>query len=186
MLNSVEKVLNMLIFSSNCLIAVNNILVQKLRTKQIGNIYFNSLCSPIIKRPIHFHIKKISKSSYSFKAALPLEWDYDNFVTSPSKLYVQNIISQIIMLISKIREIAYRSTEKETSISNATIKFKLGNPVNIHRYMIFLSPVIGLYLNKVSFNLLKDGNAGEKIETKISWKRQANQNSRTYRSEEIL
>ena len=67
------------------------------------------------------------KSSYLIEAALTLDWDYDGFPRDLKRLCAQNIVSQMIMLVNRIREIAYRGTEKKTLTYNAIIKFKLGN-----------------------------------------------------------
>lgn len=92
----------------------------------------------------------------------------------------------MIMLVNRIREIAHCSTEKKTLARNATIKFKLGNPVKIYVIINFLSPVRSLYLNKVSFRQLNDMTAGGKIETKTSLGWQTNQNFRAYQSGRTL
>jgi RNA-directed DNA polymerase len=126
------------------------------------------------------------KSSYSIEAALTLDRDYDGFPLDLKRLYAQNIISQIIMLVNRIREIAYRGTEKKTLACNAIIKFKLGNPVRIYININFLSPVRSLYLNKTSFRQLNDVAAGGKIKTKVKLLSQFNPNSCAYRSERNL
>lgn len=71
------------------------------------------------------------------------------------------------MLVNRIREIAYRGTEKKTLACNAIIKFKLGNPVKIYININFLSPVRSLYWNKIFFRQLKNVAAGGKIKTKV-------------------
>ena len=81
---------------------------------------------------------------------------------------------------NRIKEIAYRGTEKKTLACNAIIKFKLGNPVKI--YINFLSPVRSLYLNKTFFRQLIDVAAGGKIKTKVKLSFQFNPNSCAYRS----
>lgn len=146
------------------------------------------LYSPIIKRPISifFFVGKKLKSSYLSEAALTLDWDYDGFPLNSLELYAQNIISQMIILIDRIREIAYRSTEKKILADNVTIKFKLGNTVRICVSTNPLSPVGGLYPNKVFFGRLKNAAAGGKIETKVSLRYRANLNSRAYRSGKAL
>lgn len=96
------------------------------------------------------------------------------FLSNPFGLYAQGIISQMIMSINRIRGIAYRGTEKKTLTRNATIKFKLSNPVR------------SLYLNKILFRQLKAMTTGGKIKTKISLRCQANPNSRAYRSGKTL
>ena len=116
------------------------------------------------------------------EAALTDDWDYNGFPSNPFGLYAQDIISQMIMLINRIRGIAYRSTEKKTLIYNATTKFKLSNLVEIYIFIDFLSPVRSLYLNKIFFRQLEGMTAGGKIETKISLKCQTNPNFRAYRS----
>jgi RNA-directed DNA polymerase len=92
----------------------------------------------------------------------------------------------MIVLINRIREIVYRSTEMKTLACNAIIKFKLGNPVRIYKNINFLSPVRSLYLNKVSISCLIDAVAGGKIEIKVNSKWRFNLNSRAYRSGKIL
>jgi hypothetical protein len=79
MFNNVEKFLNMFIFSINCLIARNDVSLRELRLKQVGIIKPHTLYNPIIKRPTYFLIGRMLKSSYSFEAALTLDWDYDGF-----------------------------------------------------------------------------------------------------------
>lgn len=164
---------------------INDILLWKLRLKQIGIIESHTIYNPIIKRPIIF-IGKMLKSSYSFEAALTLDWDYDGFPLNLERLYVQNTVSQMIVLINKTREMAYRSTEKKTLTYNAIIKFKLDNPVRIYFIINFLSPMKHFYLNKVFLGQLKNTAAGGKIETKISSRLQANSNSRAYRDGKAL
>jgi hypothetical protein len=88
----------------------------------------------------------------------------------------------MIVLINRIREIAYRSTEKKTLACNAIVKFKLGNPVRIYKSINYLSPAKSLYLNKMSFRQLKDAATGGKIETKVNSEWRFNPNSRAYRS----
>ena len=186
MFNSAEKTSNMFMFSINCFIVTNDVSLRELRLKQVGIIKSHALYSPIIKRSICFFIERMLKSSYLPEAALTLDWDYDGFPLNSFELYAQNIISQMIILINRIREIAYRSTEKKTLANNATIKFKLGNPVKICEDTSFLSPVRGLHSSKVFFRQLKNAAAGGKIETKISLRCQANPNSRAYRSGRAL
>ena len=128
MFSSVEKSLNMFIFSINCLIVMNDVLLRELRLKKVGIIKSHALYNPIIKRPIYF-FGRMLKSSYFTEAALTDDWDYDGFPLNPFGLYAQDIISQMIMSINRIRGIAYRSTEKKTLTCNAIIKFKLSNPV---------------------------------------------------------
>lgn len=82
------------------------------------------------------------------------------------------------MLVNRIKEIAYRGTEKKTLACNAIIKFKLGNPVRI--YINFLSPVRSLYLNKASFRQLNDVTTGGKIKTKVKLLFGFNPNSCAY------
>lgn len=131
----------MFIFSINCFIVANDVSLRELRSKQVGIIKSHALYIPIIKRPIYFSIGRMLKSSYSPEAALTLDWDYDSFPLNSFELCAQNIISQMIVLINRIREIAYRSTEKKTLACNATIKFKLGNPVRIYKAINYLNPV---------------------------------------------
>jgi len=126
------------------------------------------------------------KSSYLLEAALTLNWDYDGFPRDLKRLYVQNIISQIIMLVNRIREIAYRGTEKKTLTCNAIIKFKLGNPVRIYININFLSLLRSLCLNKTSFKKLNDVTAGGKIKTKVKLLSRFNPNSCAYRNERDL
>lgn len=183
--DSVEKTLNMFIFSSSCFIVVNDVLLRELRLKQVDIVKSHILHNSIITRPKYFFIGRMLKSSYSSEAALTRDWNYDGFPSNPLGLYAQNIISQMIILVNRIKGIAYRSTEKKILTCNATIKFKLGNPVKI--YIInLLSPVRSLYLIKVFFRQLKGTTAGGKIETKISLKWQAYQNSHAYRSGRAL
>lgn len=187
MFNSAEKFSNMFIFSINCLIVRNDVSLRELRLKQIGIIKPHTLYNLIIKRPIFFLIGKMLKSSYSFEAALTLDWDYDGFPVNLKRLCSQNTISQIIVLINRIRETGHRCTEKKTlTYCNATIKFKLGNPVKIYKNINFLGPVRSLYLNKVSFRQLRDAAAGDKIETKVNSRLRFNPNSRAYRSGRTL
>lgn len=186
MFNNVEKILNMFTFSINRLIVTNDVLLRELRLKQVGNIKSHVLHNPMIKRLIYFCIRRMLKSSYSIEAALTLDRDYDGFPLDLKRLYAQNIISQIIMLVNRIREIAYRGTEKKTLACNAIIKFKLGNPVRICININFLSPVRSLYLNKTSFRQLNGVTAGGKIKTKVKLLSQFNPNSCAYRSERNL
>jgi RNA-directed DNA polymerase len=186
MFNSAEKFLNMFIFSINCLIARYDVSLRELRLKQVGIIKPHTLYNPIIKRPTYFLIGRMLKSSYSFEAALTLDLDYDGFLVNLKRLYAQNTISQMIVLINRIREIAYRSTEKKTLACNAIIKFKLGNPVKIYKNINFLNPVRSLYLNKVSFRQLRDAAAGGKIKTKVNSEWRFDPNSCAYRSGRTL
>lgn len=181
MFNSNEKILNMFTFSINCFSVINDVLLRELRLKQVGIIKSHALYNPIIERPIKF-IGRMLKSSYLPEAALTLDWDYDGFPSNLKRLYAQNIISQMIMLVNRIRKIAYRGTEKKTLTCNATIKFKLGNPVKIYSKINSLNPGRSLYLNKVFFDKLKNTVAGGKIGTKVSSGWRANLNSRAYRS----
>ena len=123
------------------------------------------------------------KSSCSIEAALTFDWNYNSFF---QKLYAQNIVSQITMLINIIKEIAYRSTEKKTLACNAIIKLKLGNLVRISIYENFLSSTRTLYLNKILFKKLFNVAAGGKIKTKVKLLFQSNLNSCVYRSEKNL
>lgn len=95
------------------------------------------------------------------------------------------MISQIIILINRLREIAYHSTEKKILANNASIKFKLGNPVRAFENISLLSFVISFDSNKVFFRLLKNTATRGKIKTKISFRRHANSNSCTDRSRKI-
>ena len=115
-----------------------------------------------------FFFGRMLKSFYLIEAALTDYWDYNGFLSNLFGLYAQNIISQMIMLINRIKGIAYRSTEKKTLICNATTKFKLTNLVKIYSFINFLSLVRSLYFNKVFFRPLKGMTAGGKIGTKIS------------------
>ena len=133
-----------------------------------------------------FFFGRMLKNSYSPEAALTVDWDYDGFPLNPLGLYAQDIISQMIISTNRIKGIAYRSTEKKTLTCNATIKFKLSNPVRIYLLINFLSPVRSLYSNKVSFKQLEDTTAGGKIGTKISLAYQTNPNFRAYRSGRTL
>jgi hypothetical protein len=182
MFNNDEKILNMFTFSINRLIVANDVLLRELRLKQVGNVKSHVLQNPMIKRLVYFYIRRMLKSSYSVEAALTLDWDYDGFPRDLKRLYAQNIISQIIMLVNRIREIAYRGTDKKTLASNAIIKIKLGNPVRIYININFLSPVRSLYLNKTSFRQLNDVTAGGKIKTKVKILSRFNPNSCAYRS----
>nr|AVR57715.1 hypothetical protein [Halamphora calidilacuna] len=186
MFNSVEKTLNMFIFSINCLIAMNDVLLRELRLKKVGIIKSHALYNPIIKRPICIFFGRMVKSSYLSEAALTGDWDYDGFPPNPLGLYAQDIISQMIVSINRIRGIAYRSTEKKTLTCNATIKFKLGNLVKIYIFRNLLSLVRNLCLNKVFFGQLRDTAAGGKIKTKVSVRWRANLNSCAYRSGKTL
>ena len=186
MFNNTEKILNMFIFSINRLSVTNDVLWRELWLKQAGKIKSHVLLNPVIKRPMYFYIGRMLKSSYSPEAALTLDWDYDGFPSNLKRLYAQDTISQMIVSINRIREIAYRGTEKKTLAYNAIIKFKLGNPVRIYIYINFLSPVKGLYLNKVFFRQLTNSTAGGKIETKVKSRWWFNLNFRAYRSRRNL
>jgi len=186
MFNNAEKTLNMFIFSINRLSVTNEVLWGELWLKQVGNVKSHALLSPVIKRSMYFYIERMLKSSYLPEAALTLDWDYDGFPVNLKRLYAQNTISQMIVLINRIREIAYRSTEKKTLACNVIIKFKLGNPVRIYRNINFLNPVRSLYLNKVFFRQLKNTIAGGKIETKVNTEWRFNPNSRAQRSGRTL
>ena len=186
MFNNAKKFSNMFIFFINCFIVTNDVSFRELKLKQVGIVKSHALHNPIIKRLTYYFVGRMLKSSYSSEAALTLDWNYDGFPLNPKGLYAQNIISQMIVLINRIREIAYRSTEKKTLACNAIIKFKLGNPVKIYIFINFLSPVRSLYSNKVFFRRLKDTAAGGKIETKINSGWRVNPNSRAYRSGKTL
>ena len=186
MFNSAEKILNMFIFSINCLIVINDVLWRELRLKQAGKVKSHALQNPVIKRPAHFCVGRMLKSSYSPEAALTLDWDYDGFPLNLKRLYAHNMVSQMIVLINRIKEIAYRSTEKKTLTCNATIKFKLGNPVGIYIFINFLSPVGGLYLNKTFLRQLINVTAGGKIKIKVKSVQRFNPNSCAYRGGRVL
>ena len=173
-------------FSFNCFSVMNDVLLRKLKLKQVGTIESHALYNQIIKRLTNSFVGKMLKNSYSFEVALTFGWDYDSFPLSLKRLYAQITISQIIVLINRIRGIAYRNTEKKTLACNATIKFKLGNSVRIYNNTNSLNPVRSLYLNKVFFRQLKVAVAGGKIETKVGLGWQANPNSRAYRSGRTL
>ena len=121
------------------------------------------------------------KSSYSIEAALTLDWNHNNFSQNLKRLYAQKIVSQITMLINKIKEIAYRGTEKKTLAYNAIIKLKLGNLEKIYMYEIFLAVRI-LYLNKILLKKLFYIVVEGKIKTKVKSLFQRNLNSCVYRS----
>lgn len=55
----------------------------------------------------------------------------------------------MIILVNRLREIAYRSAEKKTLANNATFKFKLSNPLRTFEDASFLSFIEDLYSNKV-------------------------------------
>lgn len=186
MFNNAEKILNMFTFSINRFIVTNDVLLWELRLKQVGNVKSHGLQNPVIKRLIYFYIRVMLKSSYLIEAALTLNWDYHGFPRDLKRLYAQNIVSQMIMLANRIREIAYRGTEKKTLTYNAIIKFKLGNPVRIYININFLSPLRSLWLNKTSFRKLADVTAGGKIKTKVKLLSRFNLNSCAYRSERNL
>jgi hypothetical protein len=122
------------------------------------------------------------KNSYLVEAALTLDWDYDGFPRDLKRLYAQNIVSQITVLVNRIKEIAYRGTEKKTLTYNAIIKFKLGNLVKIYIHINFLSLLRNLYLNKTSFRQLNNVTAGGKIKTKVKLLSRFNPNFCAYRS----
>jgi RNA-directed DNA polymerase len=164
---------------------INDVLLHELKLKQVGIIKCHALYNLIIERPANF-VGRMVKSSYSPEAALTLVWDYDGFPLNLKRLYAQNIISQMVMLVNRIKGTAYRGTEKKTLICNATIKFKLGNPVKIYNDINFLNPVRSLYLNKVFLGKLKNMVAGGKIGTKVSSGWRANPNSHAYRSGRTL
>jgi hypothetical protein len=180
MFNNVEKFSNMFIFSLNCFIVTSDVLLRELKLKQVGIVESHVLHNPIIKRPTYYFVGRMLKSSCLSEAALMLDWDYNGFPSNPKGLYAQNIISQMIVLINRIREIAYRSTKKKTLACNAIIKFKLGNLVKIYIFINFLSPVRSLCSNKVFFRQLEDTTAGGKIETKINSGCRVSLNSRAY------
>ena len=186
MFSNAEKTLNMFIFSINCFSVADDVLWRELRLKQVSIIKPHILCNLMIKRFVYFYTERILKSFYLSEAALTLDWDYDGFPLSLKKLYAQNIISQIIVLINRIKGIAYRGTEKKTLICNAIIKFKLGNPVRIYTCIDLLSPVGGLYSNKVFFGQPINTTAGGKIGVKVRSKYWSNPNSRAYRSGRTL
>lgn len=186
MFSNAEKILNMFTFSINRLIVANDVLLWELRLKQIGNVKSHVLQNPMIKRLVYFYTRKMLKSSYSLEAALTLDWDYNGFPRGLKRSYAQNIVSQITMLVNRIKEIAYRGTEKKTLTRNAIIKLKLGNPVRMYINIYFLSPVRSLHLNKTSFRQLNDMTAGGKIKTKVKLLSRFNPNSCAYRSERNL
>ena len=72
MFSSVEKALNMFIFSINCLIVINDVLLRELRLKQVGIIKSHVLNNPIIKRSIYYFFGRMLKSSYLIEAALTM------------------------------------------------------------------------------------------------------------------
>jgi len=182
MFNNAEKTLNMFIFSINRLSVTNDVLWRELRLKQVGNVKSHALLSPVIKRSMYFYIERMLKSFYLSEAALTLDWDYDGFPSNLKRLYAQDTISQMIVSVNRIRETAYRGTEKKTLTCNAIIKFKLGDLVRIYIFINFLSPVRGLYLNKVFFRQLTNAIAGGKIETKVKSGWRFNPNFCAYRS----
>ena len=137
MFSNAEKILNMFTFSINRLIVANDVLLWELRLKQIGNVKSHVLQNPMIKRLVYFYTRKMLKSSYSLEAALTLDWDYNGFPRGLKRSYAQNIVSQITMLVNRIKEIAYRGTEKKTLTRNAIIKLKLGNPVRMYINIYF-------------------------------------------------
>jgi hypothetical protein len=93
------------------------------------------------------------------------------------------MVSQITMLVNKLKKMAYRGTEKKTLACNAIIKFKLGNPVKIYININFLSPIKSLYLNRTFFRQLTNAAAGGKIKTKVKLLfSQLNQNSCAYQN----
>lgn len=186
MFNSTEKSSNMFIFSINCFIVANDVSLRELRLKQVGVMKSHALYSPIIKRPMYFFCRKKAKEFLFARGCVNGDWDYDGFPSNSFELYAQNIISQMIILINRIRDIAYCSTEKKTLAGNATIKFKLGNPVKIYKSINFLSPVGGLYSNKVFFRQLTNTAAGGKTGTRISSRCNADPNSRAYRGGRTL
>lgn len=55
------------------------------------------------------------------------------------------MISLLIILINRIKDIVYCSTEKKTLKSNATIQFKLGNFVRAKKHRGFLNFIKNLY-----------------------------------------
>lgn len=175
----------MLTFSINCFSVINDVLLRELKSKQIGIIKSHALYNPIIERPANF-VGRVLKSSYSPEAALTLIRDYDGFPLNLKRLYAQNIISQMVMLINRIKGITYRGTEKKTLTCSATIKFKLGNPVKIYSNINSLNLIRSLYLNKVFFGKLKNMVAGGKIGTKAGLGWRANLNSHAYRSGKTL
>ena len=150
MFNSNEKISNMFTFSINCLNVINDVLLCELRLKQVSIIKSHALYHPTVERLINFVGKKL-KSSYLSEAALTLVWDYNGFSLNLKRLYAQNITSQMVVLANRIREIAYRGSEKKTLTRNATIKFKLGNPVRTYIIINSLNSLRSLYLNKVFF-----------------------------------
>lgn len=95
----------------------------------------------------------------------------------------KNTISQIIVLINRIKKIVYRGTEKKTLIFNAIFKLKLDNFVRIYGFINSLSSVRSLYLNKTLFRESNDVTAGVKIEIKTKLKYKFSLNSYAYRIE---
>lgn len=56
---------------------------------------------------------------------------HDGLATNLKKIVCKNMVSQMTLLVNRIRKIVYRSTEKKTLVCNATIKFKLSNSVGV-------------------------------------------------------
>jgi hypothetical protein len=70
----------MFTFSINRFIVTNDVLLWKLRLKQIDNVKSHALQNSMIKRLINFYTRRMLKSFYSIEAALTLDWDYDGFL----------------------------------------------------------------------------------------------------------
>ena len=87
MFNNAEKILNMFTFSIDRLIVTNDVLLWKLRLKQVGNVKSHVLQNPMIKHLIYFHIRVMLKSFYLIEAALTLDWNYDGFPRDLKRLY---------------------------------------------------------------------------------------------------
>lgn len=186
MFNNTEKILNIFIFFIYRFTIANNILLWKLKLKQIGNVKDHVLQNPNVKQLIFIYIRKILKSFYLIEAALTLNWDYNGFPIDLKRSYAQNLVSQIIRLVNRIKDIVYRSTKKKTLIFNAIIKFKLGNPVKIYNFINFFSFVRSLYLNKAFFRQLIYVASGGKIKIKVNLSFWFNPNSCAYRIRQNL
>lgn len=87
MFSSPEKRLNMFTFSINCFIVTNDVLLRKLKLKQVGIIKSHALYNPIIKRSTYFFVGRMLKSSYLSEAVLTLNWDYNGFPLNSFELY---------------------------------------------------------------------------------------------------
>ena len=186
---SLGKISKMFMFSINCFIVMNDVLLRELRLKQVDIIKFHVLYNLMIKRSVNVFIGEILESSCMLKTTLTLTGITMVFlqtVFKKYKLYIKNMILQMIILINRTKEIVYRNTVQKTIISNTTIKSKLDNPVRIYIFINSLSLVKNLLLSKVFFNQLINIVTGNRIVIKTFLQLQNNSNSHTYRCKRNL